>query len=209
MTPVEKIQHILNREELALDSLISQFKGKENIEKLVKIFSKEAQLLEDVVYQLLELRYLNNATGDQLDQIGKRLGIIRTSHSDEIFRTSIKVKALSKRNEGTTENVLELLRLISGDPNVSVYNFEPYGVVATYNSTCVPENRVEQLSSLFPVVTDLYLEEFITSKGFGFSSIDNPNPDISTVGYGPFSSIAAEGDPLTEGTFVSLVHPTT
>jgi hypothetical protein len=207
--PVEKIQLVPNREELALELLPSQYHGKVNVEGLIKMFSDEVQLVENTLIDLLTLRTLNKASGEQLDEIGRRLNLSRTSQNDEIFRTAIRVKALSKRNEGTEEDVARLLQLISGDPNVSLYKFEPYGVTATYNTACVPEDRIEQISAIFPVVTDLYLEEFITARGFGFSSITDPNPDLNTVNYGPFSSIGSQPDPLTQGTFVSLAYSTT
>ena len=207
--PVEKIQLVPNREQLALALLPSQYCGKVNVEGLIRLFSTEVQLAENTLIDLLTLRTIANATGEQLDEIGRRLNIRRTNQNDEIYRTAIRVKALSKRNSGTEEDILTLLRLITNYGDVSLYKFEPYGVTVTYYNEFVPDDRLKQLSSLFPVVTDLYLEEFNTSRGFGFSSVTDPDPNLNTVNYGPFSSTGSQPDPLSEGTFVSLAFPTT
>lgn len=204
--PVEKIQHVPNREELALERLPSQFAYSPNVQELLKVSMGEMQLIEDTMYDLLTLRTLNEATGQQLDNIGAKLNLKRTSSSDDAYRTALRVKALSKTSNGTEEDIIQLFRLVSGDPNVSFYKFQPYGVVATYNSFCLPEGSTQRLLELFPLVTDLYLEEYDTAKGFGFSSVTDPNPDPSTVNYGGFSSVAGQPDVLTEGSFVSLAY---
>lgn len=204
--PVEKIQHVTNREEQALERLPSQFAYSPNVQDLISVSLGEIQEAEDVMYDLLNLRRIDNATGQQLDNIGDKLNLKRTSSSDEAYRTALRVKALSKTSNGTEEDIVRLFQLVSGDPNVSFYKFEPYGVVATYNSFCLPEGSTQRLLELFPLVTDLYLEEYNTARGFGFSSVTDPNPDPSTVNYGGFSSVAGTPDVLTEGSFVSLAY---
>jgi hypothetical protein len=205
-SPVEKIQHVDNRGELALERLPSQFAYSTNVQNLINLSAEEMQLAEDTMYDLLQLRTLALATGQQLDDIGLKLNLKRTSSSDASYRTALEVKALSKTSNGTEEDVLQLFRLVSGDPNVTFYKFEPYGVTATYNSFCLPEGSTQRLLELFPLVTDLNLEEYTTAKGFGFSSISNPQPDPNTVAYGGFSSVGSAPDPLVNGSFVSLQY---
>ena len=205
-SPVEKIQHVDNRGELALERLPSQFAYSPNVQNLINLSAAEMQLAEDTMYDLLQLRTLANATGQQLDDIGLKLNLKRTSSSDASYRTALEVKALSKTSDGTEEDIIELFRLVSGDPNVSFYKFEPYGVTATYNNFCLPEGSTQRLLELFPVVTNLYLEEYNTARGFGFSSVTEPQPDINTVNYGGFTSIGSSPDTLAEGSFVSLAY---
>ena len=205
--PVEKIQLVPNREQIALDLLPQQFKGKHNVEGLIKLFSDEIQLIEFTLIDLLTLRTLDKATGVQLDNIGERLGVRRTQQDDEIYRSSIRVKILSKVNEGTEEDILPLLKLLSRDDSASVYKFHPYGATVSYNIENTPEDRIDRVVSIFPVVTDFYIEEFNTTKGFGFSSISNPDPDASTVNYGAFSTTELQVNASVEGSFASLAFP--
>ena len=80
--PVEKIQHVDNREELALERLPSQFAYSPNVQELLKVSMGEMQLIEDTMYDLLTLRTLNEATGQQLDNIWDKLKLQRTNSCD-------------------------------------------------------------------------------------------------------------------------------
>ena len=71
-----------------------------------------AQSLEDLAYQMLALRSIYTATGVNLDNIGRLVGLDRTEYSatdDEIYRMLLLVKILVNRSEATWEEINTIL----------------------------------------------------------------------------------------------------
>lgn len=200
--PVNKIQLRENVEELTLETLIPLFR-KPNMEKFVKIFTDELQLLEDTILDMLILRRLDNASGKQLDEIGAKLNVFRNNATDDQFKNIIKIRAFRRTSQGTQEDLLNMLQLFTGDQNVEILRVPPYGLTVTYNADCINVgNGVEELVKFFPLVTRLILQEKSTVKGFGFASTDDPvNPT-----FGTFASSTGLGNTSDNGTFVSLVY---
>lgn len=66
-----------NLKELAESRLLSQFYDSKILKLLLNVYTSEIQELSDAIYQLLVGRTLNNAQGEQLDAIGRIVGLDR------------------------------------------------------------------------------------------------------------------------------------
>ena len=66
-----------NLKELSESRILSQFYDSKVLKLLVGVYTSEVQELSDAIYQLLVGRTLNNAQGEQLDAIGRIVGISR------------------------------------------------------------------------------------------------------------------------------------
>ena len=99
--------------EEGLGHFTSVFKDKENIKKLATVFLERTQELEDVLYDLYSKRDLNNATGYQLDGLGKIVGIERGGRDDDDYRNLIIAKIGQNTSKGFPENLITVFNLIT------------------------------------------------------------------------------------------------
>lgn len=109
---------ITDHEQRALDRLISQFKGKINIENVIKIFTPQIQELENMFFDLLEKRYLSIAEGAQLDEIGEILNQGRNGLNDDDYRVILYNKIAEYNSEGTAEDIIGIFKIVSGSEKV-------------------------------------------------------------------------------------------
>lgn len=105
----------------ALDRLPYQFKTQENIENLISLYANRTQNVEDIFWELLELRFLEDALGQQLDNLGKILDIEREGLSDDDYRIRLIAKIAQHNSEGTPEDLIAIYSLLM-DPDKIEYN---------------------------------------------------------------------------------------
>jgi hypothetical protein len=113
----------------ALNRLPEQFKGKPNIEKLLRVLVGAIQQAEDAGQQLLTLRTIDTATGAQLDIIGKIVGQARAGLLDDDYRRYCRARVAANRSTGTMEDVLRVAKLVLNDPSAHLA-FENQGIAA-------------------------------------------------------------------------------
>lgn len=107
-----------------LGKLPEQFKGKHNIEALVKAFSGELEDLEAAYRDLENLRSIKTAFGKQLDRAGEIVVLTRAEATayagavdfnvldDERYRLFLMYKALRNANTCTFPELMEVCRLL-------------------------------------------------------------------------------------------------
>lgn len=107
-----------------LSKLPEQFKGKHNIEVLIRAFACELEELESAFYELETLRSLKTAFGRQLDGIGEIVNLTRAESTayvndvdfyvldDERYRLFLMYKALRNANYCTFPELIEICRLL-------------------------------------------------------------------------------------------------
>ncbi|MDB4311870.1 DUF2612 domain-containing protein [bacterium] len=196
VTPVNNIVAKDNVTESAQSNLLYQFKDLPNINKMVKVFAEEVQEIENEVIKLTTLRTLEEATGQQLDDIGEVLGVPRVAAEDEVYRNLLKIRNARQTSSGHADGVIESLRLFTGDQFLSLYKGDRYFLDLNFNSECNPTSALslDALRTFFPVVTNLRATNTVGTVGvFGFEGSEG------TEG---FSSIH---DRSTGGRFASLV----
>lgn len=173
--------------ERAKANLLYQFKDIPNINTLVKIFAEEVQEIENETNKLLVMRTLEEAEGAQLDDIGLTLGITRSTSNDEEYRNLLKIRNVRQTGTGSADSVIQLLRLFTGDENVSLYKGENYFVDITYNATCNPLSEdLNVMALFFPVVTALRATITLGTP-FGFEG------DGSAEGFSSIHDVSAGG----------------
>lgn len=86
--------------------IISQFEDKENYNKLLKIVTKQIDEIEDMLFDLLDLRWLDLATKAQLDLLGRILDIERGGLDDESYRSLLNLKISINVSSGEPESII-------------------------------------------------------------------------------------------------------
>ncbi len=102
--------------------LLEQFKGKAAIEALLCAPAAEMNGVEAALFDLLELRTLDAATGEQLDGIGRVVGRERLGLDDDDYRLRLRVQVLVNRCSGTVPEILEIVGLLL--PSAAVVHVE-------------------------------------------------------------------------------------
>ena len=97
-----------------VDRLLEQFKRKPLLEGALVVQLDEIQQLEDALWQLLTERWLDTSSGEQLDTIGRVVGLERDANDDQAFRLLLAVEILSLRSSGTGEQLLVMATQLFG-----------------------------------------------------------------------------------------------
>lgn len=111
MAIVQNTDHVTE----ALALLLEQFKNKTNIEGLLSSHIGEIQSAENAAYDTSYYSILDNATGAQLDRLGKLVGEDRKSTDDDVYRIFIQVRIAINKSNGRTEEIYNILSLINSD----------------------------------------------------------------------------------------------
>jgi len=114
----------------ALARLISQFRGKPNLEAILSVVIKQVQDLENVSFELLTERYIDVAEGAQVDGFGAIVGEAREGRGDAEYKIAIKARMQLNLGNGTPEDIIQLIRGIAGDVRVRIYEFYPAAFMA-------------------------------------------------------------------------------
>ncbi len=123
----------------ALDHLVAQFQGKPKLAAMISAYITQVQDLETVWFELLEERWLENAEGVQIDGFGQIVGEAREGRTDLAYKTAIRARMVLNRSQGTTEDIIELIRGIAGDVLVRVTDYYPAGFVAQVMTPIDPD----------------------------------------------------------------------
>ena len=138
MTPV-RIDH---RQE-GYDRLLDIFKDKPNIIAMLRIYLKQHDDLESVIYQLLDSRHLSDldtVIGDQLDVIGEIIGEDRGSKTDEAYRKAIMFRIGIINSQATPNYIANLLKDTTESTEVKYYNHFPASYIIEFNGDEIPDD---------------------------------------------------------------------
>ena len=96
--------------QLAKDRELTQDREQTNYENLLEGFSGGAQEIENVIADMRAALDIDQATGDQLDLLGLRVGELRNGKSDDTYRIFIKARTLVNKSAGRGEDVYAVAR---------------------------------------------------------------------------------------------------
>jgi hypothetical protein len=119
--------------EAAITRLASQFKTKPRIQALVEDFIRPLDLLEDEIFRVLNFRWIDTATGQQLDGLGRIVGETRKGRNDQRYRLALRIRIAINVSKGTPEEVISIFSLVTGATDVRMYEYFP-GVVEIYGN---------------------------------------------------------------------------
>lgn len=108
----------LNMVQEAQDLTLSQFHDSPLFLGMVNCLITPLQDIQDTLHDMEVQTLLVNAVGYQLDVIGLYVGITRQGFSDDIFRLFIQVKIAINNSQGTPDQIITIMKLITGAQNV-------------------------------------------------------------------------------------------
>lgn len=120
-------EYIGTHVEDAQNLLLEQFKNSTTLHALLASYTKQIQTAEDGINPLVLSRDINVAVGVPLDALGEAVGIARNGLGDEVYRLFIRAKILVNKSSGTGDNLIAIVRQMSGDPalDVKVDEYDP------------------------------------------------------------------------------------
>lgn len=145
------IPTIKDHKEQATNRILYQFIEKPNLLSLLSGWMKGVQTTEESLFDLLNERSIDTAIGTQLDNVGKIVGAIRGGRSDSSFREFIKLKILINTSEGTPNDLLEILSLITGGSIVKYFPHYPVGGNLYTNGSTIPSDLASTLTKSSPL----------------------------------------------------------
>lgn len=182
MSTVDYIQTNPDLIEESKELLLDQFKNSPNVNTLLEIALSGEVDFNTLLVELAEETTLVNAVGEQLDEIGRQMGVPRTTDDDTQYRALIRLTGRRRTHNISKEGIIELLGLLIGTDEVEVYNGLNHVVEITVIRSCFDENVQdgESIASLMPLNTNLRI---LGSDGvlFGFENASNSKGGFSSV----------------------------
>lgn len=181
----------------ALERLLEQYKGKPRIEGMISCFVEQIQELEDVVFDLPEDLAIATAVGVQLDLIGTIVVQERLGFSDDIYRALLQAKVGENVSKSTPENVIDVVKLLTGAGLVHLQEFYPAGYGISIDQDIDPSlidffyDRIERVDPAAVRLESLVC--FDPDEAFAFDG--GPG---TALGFGDLTA------PLVGGTFAKI-----
>jgi hypothetical protein len=140
---------ITNYEQLMLDMLLSQFDEKFVIEELTKILARQVQEAEDMWFEVATGIRLEDAVGQQLDNIGNYIvGQPRLGLNDADYLASIKLRIQINTSSGQNELLLSTLIAATGASSVILEEIAPATVQITYFGGIFDPDLIQKLDKV-------------------------------------------------------------
>lgn len=183
---------------LYLSRLLGQYKGLLNLQAVLEVSAGEAQAIETSLQDLFDKRDLDNATGAQLDVIGRILNSGRELlETDTDYRARLKLLILVYASGGTPEELIEIFDRLT-EPDFIEYRelvFAEFSLMAinptgSYSNQDV-RNFILRAKPAGVGATDI---AFASTPAFAFAGDADPNK----AGFGD------TGFPAVGGKFASL-----
>lgn len=131
MIPTKNTSHTAEAKKL----LTSMFRGRPVIEGLLKAIVDQVQTLENVAWQVIEGRQLDNAIGIQIDKIGGIVGEDREGRDDADYKEAVRLRILINRSNGKVDDILKIaLAAARGNP-WQFWDYFPAGYVVLFGGT--------------------------------------------------------------------------
>ena len=166
---------------------------KENFIKLLEIFVERLKVLDVAMVDLAEGRTVLTATGANLDEVGRQMGIERNGLEDNDYRAVIMILSASSRTSGTRGELIASLNQIFGDGNFRTWKGDNYRFDINISNSCFDVmNVMNEILDMLPMPTHLRVVES-DGAAFGFDEDDDSFGFSSVEDVGTFSGgIASE-----------------
>lgn len=120
------IARVTDHVEAGLDLLLDYYQGKPRLEALLTSELKQIQALEDAAWDVLIQRLIDNATGIQLDKLGRIVGEHRLSTDDEVYRVRIRTRIRANKSLGHPKDLIEVALIVTGLDKTELAYSETY-----------------------------------------------------------------------------------
>jgi len=108
-----------------LATLIQQYRNKPKIAAFLTAYLEQIQDLENVYFDLIIERTIDNAVGVQLDGLGAIVGEDREGRSDTDFRLWIRARIQANRSNGYVNELIAITLLVTTDNTVWISQYPP------------------------------------------------------------------------------------
>lgn len=181
----------------ALNRLIEQYKGSDNLKEIITAFVAQIQDLEDVGIEMFLNRFVDNAVGIQLDRFGEIVDFARQGFDDEFYRILLKVKIGINISSGEPPAIISTMKLLT---QASLVHYQNLG---NGNISLAVDTEIDaDLIDFF--YTNM---QKVVMAGVRIASISSFDPDesFSFDGTGPIGlGFSSTGAPLTGGKLAFL-----
>lgn len=122
---MSNIVKIDNHVEQGLERRLEQWKDKTNLEKVLIALSTGYQEIEGMFFDLCDKRLnINEAEGEQLDQIGTIVGQERLGFDDDFYRILLQARIGANVSNGEAERVIDTIKLLTQADFVHYMNLD-------------------------------------------------------------------------------------
>lgn len=150
----------------SLDRLPYQFENAPNMNQMVEVWANNMKEMSDKSIDYAIGTMIDNATGVNLIEIGKQMKVPDTGQTEEEYRGTLKLHTLSLVNSGTRDDIMNILQVFSGDPDVVFYHGYGFNMDVVIFTWCLGgASNGQQIADLFPLCSDLR----ILSRGRGYT----------------------------------------
>jgi hypothetical protein len=156
-----------NIEERTANLLVEQFITKPRINELVRIFARQVQELEYVLADMLRIKNVNMATGDQLDILGEYVGEERNGRNDNDYRQAIILRSFLNKSNGEPETIIQYAQAITNATDIKYIPIYPGKVLLQIiTNFIVDAATIEQIQKIAPAGVKILVS--IVQEGFVF-----------------------------------------
>jgi hypothetical protein len=182
------------------DQIVQQFKGSDKLLALIDSYTKQISLFEDMSFDLLEKRLdIDAAEGQQLDNLGKILGVEREGDSDADFRIILKSIIGIHNSEGTIESILDFVLIVTGSTaEITEESFPAFFLVDLKSPIAFDAFRLFKFLLLAkPAGVGMNLLYFVT-PAFEFSGFTggDSGPISLTEGFATIDHLSENSEPF-------------
>lgn len=134
--------------EKALARVVEQFKTSPRLNALLSLFAERDQLVDDQFWELYTERWVDTATGVQLDALGGIVGQEREGRDDATFRLWISARVVANRSNGHPDDTLRILELISAGADYSLEETPPAAYLVNTSDLSIDPQSIFNLLTL-------------------------------------------------------------
>lgn len=135
--------------------LIEVLKNKPNVRGLINALIGPLEELEGVFWDIRDLTDIDDATGEQLDVLGRIVNQERAGFDDDTYRLFLKARVQLNRSSGTVPEVVEVFQLIlpaGGEPHV--YQAFPKSFTLQVQGAALTEEQVQLYRTFLAAAAD-------------------------------------------------------
>ena len=118
---------VTNHVAAAQARLLVEYQQSPNLQGLIGVFAARVQLIENALYAVMTQRALSTASGQQLDNLGKIIGLLRSSvpggNVDAVYAIWLRVQILVNASTGSAPNLIAIC-LMDGDAGTAPKVFD-------------------------------------------------------------------------------------
>lgn len=178
LTPANHILPDVNFVSDGVAELPRFLQTKENYAKLIEWYCNRWNTLDGEVIKLAYLRLLNNASGEILDVLGKRVGIDRHNQSDTEYRALIKLRSFRQTVGDNRDDIVTLMKILFFGENPFITKRDDNFIEVVIPENCLSDADVsQQLEDMFPINTNLWVAQTDGTPFYLIDSKDGIQPD--------------------------------